>query len=214
MRKHPFINIPIIKRATKGCTLVAVSKNQSLQDVEAMATLKIKDFGENKVGELLEKQRHFPGLNWHFIGQLQTNKVKQLIGKCAMIQSVNSLKLAQTIDKYSLQKNLITDCLLQIKFDSNPKRGGVTLEELTTLYEYCKSCKGIRVLGFMVVAPNDLNDGELSKIFRQAYTIFNIYRKSDQEIKYLSMGMSADYLLAVKYGANMVRIGQKMFTKG
>ncbi len=208
-----YINVKDILANTLNVDLVAISKYQSITDVENIKALGVKNFGENKVQDFLKKYDLIKDVNWHFVGQLQTNKAKYLIGKVNLIQSLDSLKLAQEINKHSVKNNSITSCLIQIKFDDDISRGGINVDSLPTLFDECLKLKGIKIKGFMVVPPLVEEEG-LIEIFKRAKEIFNKYQVLSNDISYLSMGMSSDYKLAIKYGANMVRIGQKLFEKG
>jgi len=206
-------NYQKIKQEIKTATLVAVSKNRSISQIEELIDMGVTDFGENRVREFLDKWESLPDLNWHFIGQLQTNKVKYLIGKVSLIQSLDSLKLAEEIEKQSQKRQMVNDCLIQLKFDDQDVRGGVKLEELPLLYDYCLGCKHLRIRGFMVVAPLGLKKTKLNEVFHFAYSIYQDYQRKNKDMIYLSMGMSADYEAALECGSNMVRIGEKLFTK-
>ena len=202
-----------IKENIKTAALVAVSKNRSIEEIKELQKQGIRDFGENRVREFLSKYEALPELDWHFIGQLQTNKVKYLIGKVKLIQSLDSLRLADEIEKQSAKKQVVTACLIQLKFDDRDERGGISNRELPALYDRCLKCDHLSIRGFMVVAPVHLSEKELTAVFDSAFGIYQRYRKQNNNIRYLSMGMSADYQLALKCGANMVRIGELLFTK-
>ncbi len=210
--ENPFINFQTIMAKLGSGKLVAVSKNQSKQDIALMQALGVTDFGENQVQKLLQRYQDFPELNWHFIGQLQRNKVKYLLGKTVLIQSLDSLALAQEIQKQAAKQNIVINCLLQLKFDNDEKRGGVELSALPQLWDYLQSCEFIRIQGFMAVAPQT-DATKLMAIFSKAKEIYDCYQTIDKEICYLSLGMSADYEIALSCGANMIRIGEKLFTK-
>jgi len=211
--KNPFINFSEIKEKAASAKIVAVSKYQSDRDIALMSSFGIEDFGENQVQQFLKRQIAFPKLNWHFIGQLQTNKVKYLINKVYLIQSLDSIKLAQKIQEQSLKNNTITDCLIQLRFEDNDQKGGVTIEQLDKLYNYCRNCPNISIKGFMVIAPLSQGEEVIIDVFSKTKDIFANYQKEDKNIQYLSMGMSSDYVEALKCGANMLRIGEKLFTK-
>jgi len=205
-------NYQRIKQEIKTATLIAVSKNRSIEQIRELQEKGVVDFGENRVQEFLSKATVLPDINWHFIGQLQTNKVKYLIGKVKLIQSLDSGKLADEIEKQSRKKGLITECLIQLKFDKQASRGGVRCDDLAALYDHCLTCECLKVRGFMVVAPLDCDEEKLKAVFTAAHEIYREYRDKNEDISYLSMGMSADYLTALACGANMLRIGEKLFT--
>lgn len=208
-----FRNFEEITKAVGLNTLVAVSKYQSDQDIQLMSELGITDFGENQVQQLLIRQKRFPDLNWHFIGQLQTNKVKYLIGKTKLIHSLDSIKLAREIETQAAKMGETVDCLIQLKFDDDPKRGGVQLDKLTELYDFTLSCRYLRACGFMAIPPLSDNLTLAKLIFEEAKAFFDGFSRENPNWLYLSMGMSADYQLALDCGSNMVRIGEKLFTK-
>lgn len=207
-----FINLKTILNATKDITLIAVSKYQQDVDVISLQEHGIACFGENKVQDFLNRYSRISDVNWHFIGQLQTNKVKDIIGKVSLIQSLDSIKLANEINKQSANMNTVSDCLIQLDYSNQTNRGGVSLGELPMLYDYTIKLPNIRVCGFMVVAPI-LPEPQIKSIYLSAHQVFCKYQAIDSSIKHLSMGMSNDYQLAINCGATMVRVGQKLFEK-
>ncbi len=192
----------------QNAKLIVVSKSRCLKEIQPFYDLGLRNFGENRVQELLAKYDKLANVNWHFIGQLQSNKVKYLIGKVALIQSLNSIKLADTINKESYKLNTFTNCLIQLKFEDDPNRGGIKLGEVDDFYEYCQTLKNLKIKGFMVVPPNDKPPEDY---FMKAKNLFEKYSRIDDNIEHLSMGMSEDYLIALECGSNMLRIGSKLF---
>ena len=200
-----------------GISVVAVSKFQSIQKIEDALKAGINVFGENYVNELLEKQAHFGDrAKFHFIGHLQTNKVKSLVGKAELIQSVDSIKLAKEIQKHSCNLGIITDVLIQVNTENEQSKGGISVDELYSLLPEIAGYKNIKVRGLMVIPPIYAKTEDTKKVFDNIYDIFIDIRgkKLDNvSMEFLSMGMSADYKEAIACGSNMVRIGTKIFGK-
>jgi hypothetical protein len=200
-------------------TLVAVSKTKSVEEIKELYDLGQRDFGENYVQELLEKQSQLPGdIKWHFIGHLQSNKVKQIAPFIHLIQSVDSLKLLQEISKQALKVNRVIDCLLQVHIAQEETKFGFNERELLQTIESIKklSLGNIRVSGLMGMASftDDLNKVKtefkyLKSIFDKLVTHPDSHR--DPQLETLSMGMSSDYQLAIEEGSTMVRIGSLIF---
>ena len=191
--------------------LIAVSKLKSCNEIQDLYNLGQLDFAENYVQELLEKQQILAGLqiNWHFIGHLQSNKVKYIAPFVHLIQSVDSLKLLKEINKQAKKCNRTIDCLLQVYIAKEESKFGLTIEELNEIFEEVskKQLKNIRILGFMGMASFSDDEEVVRNEFKNLNSLFNKY----SSIEILSMGMSQDYKLAIKNGSNMVRIGSLLF---
>lgn len=194
-------------RKQEDISLVAVTKNRPWALFEPFYRLGQKAFGESKVQELLEKISTAPSdIDWHFIGNLQRNKVKKIIGKCALIHSVDSYELASKISECSLEGNLTTPILLQVNTSGEISKNGLSAEEWRRCFEKILFLKGIEVQGLMTMAP--LSDDEI--LVRKC---FSNLRKFAHELSLpkLSMGMSHDYQWAIKEGATIVRVGSYLF---
>ena len=195
-------------------TLVAVSKTHPVASVEEAYQAGQKDFGENKVQELLQKQKQLPAdIRWHLIGHLQTNKVKLVVSFVSLIHSVDSVKLLQEINKQALKVNRMVDCLLQIHIASEETKFGMSYAECRELLDsgLLKDMKGVRIRGLMGMASNTNDENQIQKEFKGLRDFFEECKLKDFRFDILSMGMSSDYLMAVSEGSNMVRVGSTIF---
>jgi pyridoxal phosphate enzyme (YggS family) len=195
---------------SKNVMLVAVSKTKPVEDILELYDLGQRDFGENYVQELVEKADKLPNdIRWHFIGHLQTNKVKLIASFVQLIHGVDSLKLLKEINKQAEKNNRIIECLLQVYIAKEETKFGLDEVELNEVIEQAKEpgLKNIRICGLMGMA-SFTSDAEIVKTeFTNLKSIFD----STGKLKILSMGMSSDYKTAVKVGSNMVRIGSLLF---
>ena len=177
----------------------------------------IKYMGENRVQEFLSKEAELnQGFHRQFIGTLQTNKVKQIVGKVELIQSVDSLKLAKEISKHSVNKQIVSDILVEINIGDEEAKSGIDKSKLFELLGEISELEGIKVKGLMTLGPLFQTNLQKSKFFDEMYKLFvdnraKIYDNVSMDI--LSMGMSDDYDLAIKCGANMVRVGSALYGK-
>lgn len=207
----------IKKEIGNNVNLIAVSKTKPIEDIEKAYNLGIRDFGENKVQELVEKVEQFEkkDVNWHLIGHLQRNKVKYIVGKVYLIHSLDSIRLLKEIEKRYKEEDKIAKVLIQINIGEDENKYGIKEEQLEDMISACEKCNNIKVEGLMAVLP--MEDSETCrKHFEEMRKIFdNLKSKNFKNIqmKYLSMGMSGDYKIAIEEGANMVRIGQGIFGK-
>jgi len=196
--------------------LVAVSKTKPIEDIMEAYEVGQRDFGENKVQELLEKENSLPkDINWHLIGKLQTNKVKYIVGKVCLIHSLSSIKLLNTIEKEYSKKNMIANTLIQINIGREESKNGILLEDLDVLIEAVEKCSYCKVKGIMTIIPKG-TDEENRFYFKEIKKIYdNLKQKQFKNIsmEILSMGMSNDYKIAIEEGANLIRIGQVIFGK-
>lgn len=195
-------------------TLVAVSKTKPVADLMEAYHAGQRIFGENYVQELVEKHEVLPkDIQWHFIGHLQSRKVKQLAPFVSLIHGVDSFKLLQEINKQAANKNRIIDCLLQIHIADEETKFGLDEKELNDILtsEEFDTLKNIRIVGLMGMATFTNNQNQIEKEFNHLKTIFEKLRTQNSELKTLSMGMSGDYHLAISCGSTMVRIGSSIF---
>lgn len=221
-----------VKRLTENVHKAAVAANRNPDEVQLMAVTKTVDpvyvneaiaagirlLGENRAQELLAKYDAYDKENCqiHFIGHLQSNKVKQIIDKVSMIESVNSLKLAQEINSQAAKHGIVMDTLIEINIGEEESKSGILIADLPQLCEEIVKMENIRLRGFMAIPPFDCDDYQTEKYFSQMYQLFvDMKNKKIDNIcmDYLSMGMSHDYELAIKHGANIVRVGTAMFGK-
>ena len=195
--------------------LVAVSKTQSSERILQLAELGIKDFGENRVQELLEKRPQLPDdITWHMIGHLQTNKVKSIIDKVALIHSVDSFRLAKEIDKQAKSFEKTVDILIEINIAGEESKHGIEPAELSEFLAELAAFKNIMVKGIMCLAPYVENPEENRIYFRKMRQMFvdsEALSANNISMQYLSMGMTNDYEVAIEEGANIVRVGTGIF---
>lgn len=197
-------------------TLVAVSKTRGLEDLEQAYQCGVKDFGENKVQEFLEKYDNFHNdVRWHFIGHLQRNKVKYIVGKIDLIHTLDNVYLLNEIEKRYSAENEVANVLIQVNIGRDPNKSGVSLEGLEELINACEKCSNVKVKGLMTILPKG-DDSSNRKYFREMKNLYDsLSKKSYNNIvmEYLSMGMSGDYNIAILEGSNMIRIGEGVFGK-
>lgn len=204
-----------VNRDPKEITLIAVSKTYPINAIEVAMTAGCKDFGENHVQELCEKIEVIEQeVNWHLIGHLQTNKVKYIIGKTALIHSLDRLRLAEEIERQSAKAGVITKVLLEVNVANEPSKHGFKMEEVMDAIQVIHQMKHIKVEGLMTVAPFVENPEENRAIFRELYDLsVDIQNQKFDNIStnILSMGMSNDYKIAIEEGATMIRVGTAIF---
>ena len=206
-------NIKTIKNQSKQAQLVVVTKNQSLQNINNIYKIGERNFGENKVQDLLKKQQELPNdINWHMIGHLQTNKVKLITPFIHMIQSVDSLKLIKKINSCGEQDERIINCLIQIKIAEEDTKYGFSIKEakeiLTT--DILSKYRYISVQGIMGMASFSTNTNQIKNEFKLMKQLFDA---CNNKYPILSMGMSNDYIIAYQAGSNMIRVGSAIFQK-
>ncbi|WP_238884750.1 YggS family pyridoxal phosphate-dependent enzyme [Clostridium sp. YIM B02551] len=204
----------IQKEIPDKVTLIAVSKTKPLQDLEDAYECGMRDFGENKVQELMEKYDRFhKDVRWHLIGHLQTNKVKYLVGKVHLIHSLDSIKLLHQIEKVYSAENMIARVLIQINIGKEESKTGIFEEDIENIIEEIEKCNYVKALGIMVIIPK--GDVESNRFyFRKTKGIWNALSEKNYknvQMEYLSMGMTKDYKTAIEEGSNMVRIGEGIF---
>jgi PLP dependent protein len=215
----------------KKVTLVAVSKTKSVEDIHALYELGHKDFGENYVQELLEKQTHLPAdIRWHFIGHLQSNKVKHIAPFVHLIHSVDSFKLLSEINKQGQKINRIINCLLQVHIAQEETKFGFDERELDETINQLANPEGsgqvmqmknIKVVGLMGMASFTDDMNKVRTEFKYLKALFNKCRQLQTtnlltgqvgyKLQTLSMGMSSDYTIAIEEGSNMIRVGSLLF---
>ncbi len=197
-----------------GVALVAVSKTKPIEDILELYDLGHRDFGENYVQEMLEKASQLPkDIRWHFIGHLQSNKVKLIAPFVQLIHGVDSLKLLKEINKEAEKNNRVIDCLLQIHIAQEETKFGLNDEELGSILKEMGNLKmeNVRVVGLMGMASFTDNVDRVREEFRKLKEIFGRLTAHDSRLTTLSMGMSSDYKIAIGEGSNMVRIGSLLF---
>ena len=202
-------------RAESDVTLIAVSKTKPLPMLEEVYSLGIRDFGENKVQELVDKAEQLPDdIRWHMIGHLQRNKVKYIVDKVYMIHSVDSLRLAEEISKEAVKRGIIVNILIEVNVAGEESKFGATPEDTPGLVQEISHLPGILVRGLMTIAPF-VENAEDNRIFFSALKklYVDITNKNIDNVRmdYLSMGMTGDYEVAIEEGASFVRVGTGIF---
>ena len=202
-------------RRPEEVTLIAVSKTKPLSMLQEAYGAGARDFGENKAQEILEKYPEMPeDARFHMIGHLQTNKVKQVVGKAVLIHSVDSLHLAEKIEQEAAKRDLTADILLEVNVAREESKFGLMLEEVIPLLEEVKNLPHVRVRGLMTIAPNVENPEENRKHFKKLYQLYvdiKIKNIDNGTMSVLSMGMTGDFEVAVEEGATMIRVGTGIF---
>ncbi|MDO3642942.1 MAG: YggS family pyridoxal phosphate-dependent enzyme [Mucilaginibacter sp.] len=213
-------NINSLKKETGALkvTLIAVSKTKPVEEILEAYNTGQRIFGENMVQELVEKYEQLPkDIQWHLIGHLQSNKVKYIAPFITMIQSVDSLKLLQEIEKHAEKNNRIIDCLLQVYIADEETKYGLGFDEVIELLrsDEFAALKHIRIRGLMGIATNTDNEKQIKEEYYELKTLFDGIKQSffrkDVSFDTLSMGMSSDYKIAIEQGSNMVRLGSTIF---
>jgi hypothetical protein len=197
----------------QNVTIIAVTKTHGAEAVEAAWRAGVGDVGENRVQEALRKMDETSApVRWHLIGHLQRNKVKGTIERFALVQSIDSERLAQAVHEHGVTRSMPVDVLIQVNASGEESKGGFTLAELPAQSERIAGFTGMRVRGVMTMAPLEAPEGELRRVFggaREARAI--LQRSCGPLVTELSMGMSNDYEVAVEEGATMVRLGTILF---
>ncbi len=203
------------KEVGEDVLLVAVTKTHPVEMLNEVIDAGATDIGENKVQEILDKYDHVKPVRWHMIGHLQTNKVKYIIDKVSMIHSVDSLKLAKEIDKRAAQHDLTMDILIQVNSAQEESKFGITTDETGKLIEdILENCPSVRIRGLMCIAPYADDPDTVRQYLAEVKKLYDQFSRIDHEnldFRYLSMGMSHDYKVAIEEGSNLVRIGTSIF---
>jgi len=207
-----------VGRAPSDVLLMAVTKTVPAEIINHAISLGIDFIGENRVQELNSKydELNKDNLTIHLIGSLQTNKVKQVVGKVSMIESVDSVRLAKEISKQSKALGITTDVLIEVNIGNEESKGGIKAEETEALIKEISEMEAVRVCGLMTIPPFDADSEKTRHFFKEIYNLFiDIKEKnkhnSNVKMKYISMGMSSDYEIAIEEGANIVRVGSALF---
>lgn len=212
-------NIEKIKATVPAnARLIAVSKTKPVEDLQEAYAAGQRLFGENKALEMRDKHAVLPNdIEWHFIGHLQTNKIKYIMPFVSLIHSIDSLNLLKAVDKEASKQGRVVDCLLQFHVASEETKFGLSMNEAEDLLESedYKSMKNIRIVGVMGMATNTPDEDLIRKEFRQLKQIHTDLKKryfaDEDSFKELSMGMSHDYMIALEEGSTLVRVGSSIF---
>ena len=189
-------------------SLVAVSKTKSENELLQAYDAGQRIFGENKIQEMATKFEALPkDIKWHMIGHVQTNKVKYMAPFVDMIHTVDSIKLLKEIQKQALKNDRVIKCLIQVRIAKEETKFGIPSNELDPLLKHAKSFSNIKIKGLMGMASFTKNEKQIRNEFKLLANLF----KYHSDLQVLSMGMSGDYLIAIEEGANMIRLGSKIF---
>lgn len=195
--------------------LLAVTKTIDYDLIDQSIEWGVRHVGENKVQDLLKRMEHYGDeLNYHFIGGLQRNKVKDIVGKVNLIHSIDSERLAKEVQKRAGNVDLVQDVLIQVNISKEESKSGIYLEDLDEFVYNILELDKIRVRGLMTMAPYEAEEKELRQIFSKLYRAFEDIKKrnyAELSMDYLSMGMTGDYEIAIEEGANIVRIGSGIY---
>lgn len=202
-----------IAASGKEPVLVAVSKNMPAEAILAAYELGIRDFGENRVQEMLEKQDKLPSdIRWHFIGNIQKNKLKYLCGKTYLVHSVSSYELAEEFSSRLGRMNKTADVLVEIKTSREKTKGGINFSEAVTEIDKIIRINNINFLGLMTMAPLTEDENQIRESFSSLKKLrISVEQKLGIRVKYLSMGMSDDFEIALFEGSDMIRVGRGIF---
>lgn len=207
----------LLKRLEQGncfgekVTLVAATKTRSPEEIDRAIAAGVTDVGENKVQEFCQKYDMIHGGRRHFIGRLQRNKVKYLIGKTFLIQSADRDELASEIARLSVRAGVVSDILVQINAGCERTKGGYPPEEGEAALRRLSAMEGLRVKGFMAMLPDTTDESVLSPLCDRMRALFERGRELSPDVEYLSMGMSGDWEFCLSRGANMIRLGTAIF---
>ena len=190
--------------------VVAVSKYSSIETIKEFLSLNINlPLGESKAQSLRDRaeelNKNYNNIIWHFIGRIQSNKVKYIVKYADLIQSVDSIEIAEYINKEAIKNNKVQDILLQFNISNEEQKGGFNLSDYNMVYDKIKNLPNVNIKGLMGISLKVDNDFEIEKEFESLNEVF--IKLKDENTSILSMGMTNDYHLAIKHGANMIRIG-------
>ena len=217
-RIHQKIDAALRKanRANENVTLVGATKTVDPETIQEAISSGLHDIGENRVQEMMAKYDRVNGARWHVIGTLQRNKVKYIIDKAAMIQSLESLPLAREIDHRAGKIGRVMPVLVQVNPANEKSKSGLPVEEVAPFIESIFNLENIKVMGLMMIAPYAVDRESVRPYFSIMKQLFDEVRQCNYphtDIQYLSMGMSNDFETAIEEGSNMVRIGTALFGK-
>ena len=204
----------IKNKIPKDVILICVSKTRQIHEIKEAYASGARDFGENKVQELMEKYDSLgQDIRWHLIGHLQRNKVKYIVGKVHLIHSLDSIRLLNEIEKQYGAKDEIASVLIQVNIGKENTKTGIEVEEIDSLINACEKCNNIKIKGLMATIPIG-NVEDCKRYFNQMKSIFDnlkTFKYKNVTMEFLSLGMSGDYEIAIEAGANMIRLGAKIF---
>lgn len=194
--------------------LIAVTKTRNAQEINEVVQAGALDIGENKVQEIMDKYHQVKPVQWHMIGHLQTNKVKYIVDKVHMIHSLDSLRLAEEIDKRAKQHDKIMNVLVQVNAAEEESKYGLAINEIKEFITGLQAYENIHVKGLMTIAPYAENPEDIRIYFKKMKQLFDDCKHLENKnitMQYLSMGMTNDFKVAIEEGANMIRVGTAIF---
>ena len=202
-------------RREEDVTLISVSKTKPVEMLKEAYEAGSRDFGENRVQEIMEKYGQMPeDVRWHMIGHLQKNKVRQVIDKAVLIHSVDTVELAEQIEKDAAKRDLTVDILLEVNVAEEESKFGVRTEEVEAAVMKIKEFPHVHIKGLMTIAPFVSNSEDNREVFKKLYQLYVDIRSKNIDnvnMSVLSMGMTGDYEVAVEEGATMIRVGTGIF---
>ncbi len=209
-------NIENLPERNGKVSIIAVTKMVDIAKAKQVIDAGLNILGENRVQEFLNKYEKLNNYaSFHLIGHLQTNKIKYLIGKCQLIHSVDSVKLLQEIEKQCVKKQCEQQILIQVNISNEESKFGISEKDLISIINTNESNEWVKIKGLMTIAPFEENSEDIRWVFRRLNELYiDIKGKTfyNTDMEFLSMGMSNDYQIAIEEGANMIRIGSKIFT--
>lgn len=199
-------------RKPEEISLIAVSKGRSIEEIREAYFLGVRDFGESRVAEALDKMDQLPGdIRWHLIGKLQKNKVAKVISRFALIHSVDTPELAEKIAQASLKAQTCTQVLLEVNTSGESTKGGLSPQEWEARYQDVMAYEGITIHGLMTMAPLTGDEGVIRHCFSELRHLAQRLQERGGQLTTLSMGMSQDFSIAIQEGSTLVRIGTALF---
>lgn len=208
------LNVVELKRDYPGLkTVIAVSKTRTIDDIKRLIDAGFTDFAENKAQELSTKAPFLKDVVWHFIGHLQTNKVKEVIAHVTWIHSVDSIRLLKEIEKEAKKINKKINVLMQVNLANEETKFGMDRADIRAFLAAAKSCEYACITGIMVIGPNTDDKESIRAVFKEAKQWQVDLQKNIPLFQECSMGMSHDYMIALEEGATMLRIGTLLFGK-
>ncbi|GAB4283552.1 MAG: YggS family pyridoxal phosphate-dependent enzyme [Coriobacteriia bacterium] len=195
-------------------TVVAVTKTVGVEEIRHAIAAGCSDFGENRANEFLGKRGLFPDVRWHFVGHLQSNKVKDVVGRADLIHSVDSLKLLEHIDRVAQARGVVQQVLLQVNVAGEESKFGLAPEDVEDVLRSSVEMPGVDVIGLMTIAPLVRSPEAVRWVFRRLARLFaslDALRLNGIELRELSMGMTNDFTIAIEEGATIVRVGRAIF---
>lgn len=198
-----------------NCETLIVTKNQDIEDIKFLYDNGYRTFGENKLQEIVKKREVFPDASYHFIGRIQSNKIKKIVEVSDLIQSVSEIRYLAIINEEAQKMDKIQDVLLQFNISGEITKAGFKISDIDEIMELLEEFTNIRVRGIMLMGDHVDDELKIMTTFSMGYELFDELKPlMNHNFDILSMGMSNDYKLAIKCGSNMVRLGSILFKKG